>query len=541
MGRVLSIEIKNRNIKILEGSKNGSSVTIYKSLFLDIEPGSIDDGKIVHMDSVVANIEKALKDNNIKTKNATMILNTNETITRNIDLPLLKNKSETLSMIKNELNQILPVDLNEYKVVYKLTYTTFSDEVEMGNYIVYGLPKTIYEEYIELAGRLKLELIAIDLASNCLDKIAVQKLSINKESLKPGTSVAFIDIGRNISFSVLNDGKDVFSKISSNGIFDIVRNFQSIYDISQEDALKDIERISLIDIGESMADISKLNILEDNINTWIDEFNRYIRYYNSSFKDMPIEKIYIHGSFSKIRDLDEYLESRLNITTEFINEVSNVIYKGNVTRDSFDIKSFFNPLMSLYINRNDINFLTDRKKKHRVRFNTAVMVMAVSVIGVLTIAYHVYTYMVEKSVLEKEIAIFEEYINNAENIKTDQEVVQIKNKLLLLRTYMDEATKLQNAIKSEDSVNTLIFEQVAASMPLGTKINSMSIDSTSIQMQCSSTTRQEVAQFEKNLKQVEFINSVYIPAIVDSTEGDGVNYNYSVVCDIKDVIINEAE
>jgi len=64
----------------------------------------------------------------------------------------------------------------------------------------------------------------------------------------------------------------------------------------------------------------------------------------------------------------------------------------------------------------------------------------------------------------------------------------------------------------------------------------MSADGTVIQLQCTSATRQETAQFEKNLKEIEFIDKVYIPAVVDETEGGSSNYSYTVVCDLKDVI-----
>lgn len=542
MGRILSVEIKNRNIKILEGTKSGSSLTIYKSLFLEIEPGSIDDGKIIDMESVVSTVETALTEHNIKSKNAIFIINTNSTITRNMELPLLKSKTETMSMIKSELDQLLPVDLNQYKLVYKKTDSVTSDGTEKGKYIVYGLPIGIYEQYIQLAEKLKLELVAIDLASNCLDKIAGQKLTINKENLKSGTASAFIDIGySNISFSVVNNGKDDFSRISSNGIYDIVKNYGTVFELSQEEAMNEIQTLPLGENVEILTDIAKINILQDNINMWIDEFNRYIRYYNSNNKERQIEKIYVYGSFAKINGLEHYLESHLNIDTEMINEVSNVVIKDGLTESNFEIKSYLIPLLSLYIDKKDINFLTDKKKKHKSKFNANVVFMAALLILFLTSAFYIYSYLVEKSSLEKEIAVMDEFISNEENIKINDEAIAMKNKALLLETYKNEVDKLKTAISNEDAVTTIIFEQVAGAMPAGTKVNSMSIDKISIQLQCSSASRQEVAQFEKNLKAVEFIDNVYIPAVVDGAEGGNVNYSYSVVCDIKDVIVNEAE
>lgn len=542
MGRILSVEIKNRNIKILEGSRSGSSVIVYKSLLVDLESGSIDDGKIMDMDSIVATLGRALVENNIKTKNANFIINTNSTITRNMDLPLLKSKSETMSMVKSELSQLLPVDLDQYKLVYKKTENVIVEGIEKGRYTVYGIPKNIYDEYLQLAERLKLDLKAIDLASNCLDKIAEQKITINKEYLKSGEAVAFIDIGYSyITFSVVSNGKDVFTRISQNGVNDLIKNYSTVFNLSQEEAINEILKTELTDYDENNTETSKTSVLEDNVSMWSDEFNRYIRYYNSNNKDLLIQKIYVYGTYSKIAGLEKYFERNLNLKTEIINELSNVVIKIDSKSNAFDIRSYMNTVLSVYINKNDINFLSDKKRKHSSNFNTGVALMTIGAAVILTAAYYGYSYYVEKTSLERDIAAIEKYITDAENIKLNNEAIQIKNKALLLQTYMDEIDKLTTSIKNEDAVNTIIFEQVAAAMPVGTKINSMSVDKASLQLQCSSATRQEVAQFEKNLKTIEFIDNVYVPAVVDIAEGSNTTYSYSVVCEIKDVIANEAE
>lgn len=541
MGRILSIDIKNRNIKIIEGAKSGSSLTIHKSLFLDLDPGNIDDGKIIDIDVVADIIDTALKVNNIKTKNATFIINTNSTISRTIELPILKSNSETLSMIKNELDQLLPVDIEQYKIVFKHTDTISAEGAEKGVYIVDGLPNTMYEQYMELSTRLKLELTAIDLSSNCLDKVEAHKLTINNQGLKPGSSTAFIDIGyNNISFSIVKNGKTVFSRISSNGLNDIVRNFTTAFELNHIDALEEIKRVSLIGSSENVLDSSKANIIEDNVNMWIDEFNRFIRYYNSNNKEKQIQKIYVYGSYAIIAELDKFLELRLNISTEEIKEVSNISNISLNIKD-LDVKSYFNTILSLYIGKKDINFLSDKKKQRKSKFSSGVILMALVLIAVLTIAFYTYSYIVEKSALEKDIAIMSEFISNEENIKLNNEAIEMKNKAALLQTYKDEVDKVKTAIKNEDAVNTIIFEQIATSVPIGTKVNSMSIDKNSIQMQCTSASRQEVAQFEKNLKQIEFVGNVYIPTVVDTVEGGSVRYSYSVICDVKDVTVNEVE
>lgn len=533
MGKIVSLEFKNRRIIILEGSRRGSNVTVHKGLMLNIDPGSIDDGKIVNMESIIEKLEKAFSENSIRTKNATFIINTNATITRSMDLPVLKSNAETMSMIKNELDQLLSVNLDNYKLIYKSLGRTTENGVEKAKYMVYGLPSDIYDDYIQLAERMKLELNAIDLSQNCLDKISDQKLTLNGSYLKSGEAAAFVDIGySSISFSVLSGGKNVFTRISTSGMNDVVKNYSAVFSMSDDDSMREISKLSLWGYDESIMSVSKVSVLENNVSMWLDEFNRYIRYYNSNNKDNQIKKIYIYGMYSKIQGIEEYMEEHLSLSTELINNLSNI---------NVDVTSYLNSILSVYIGKKDINFLYDKKKQHKSSFSNGVAAMAAGLIIILTVAYFGYSYMVEKSHLEKEIAAMDKFISNAENIALNSESIEARNKARLLQRYMDEVTKLQKAISSEDAVNSLMFEQLAAAIPLGTKINSMSADGTAIQLQCTSATRQETAQFEKNLKEIEFIDKVYIPAVVDGTEGGSSTYSYTVVCDLKDVISYEAE
>lgn len=484
MAKILSIEIGNRNIKILEGSKKGSNLVVYKSIFLDAPSNSIEDGKIIDIDLVVETIENGLLENEVKTKNAIFTFNSNSIITRNIELPLLKRKSETISMIKNELEQLLSVDLSQYKLIFKKTETFKVEEVEKAKYIVYGLPIEMYNKYIELAEKLNLEAMVLDLSFNSLDKIVQKHVVVNNNSFSNSVA-AFIEIDYStISFSVLNNGKNDFSRISSNGIKDIVRSFSTVYNLSQEESLNYIEKLSLIEESEILSSISKTNIALDVINSWIDEFNRYIRYYNSINKDKQISRIYIFGTFSKIEGLEKYLSSHLNIEVEMVKEVSGLIIKDDTV--DFDTKKYLSTFLSLFINKKDINFLADKKKARISKFNVGIVIFAMSLIIVLTSIYYLYSYFVEQVELEKEIATMDQFMQDKETIELSTETEAIINKVALLEVYKTEVKKLKEAIRNEDAVTTIMFEQLAKATPIDTKINSMSIDQSNILLQCSS-------------------------------------------------------
>jgi len=539
MGKILSVEIDNSNIKLLEGSIKGTSLTVFKSAFLDTEIGSIDDGKIANIDSVANTIQKALVVNEIKTKKAIFTINTNSIITRIIELPLLKSNAETMSMIRNELEQLISADLSQYKLVYKLTETFTSEEGQRGKYIINGLPVSIYNQYIQLSEILKLDMVSLDLSFNSLDKIAESKLLINEKVFERNSTSAFIDFGYDtICFSALNNGKSDFTKIISNGMKDMVRNYATLYNLDHKVALQEISKLSLLEKYEEIEYTSKINIVEDVINGWIDEFNRYLRYYNSNNKEKSIKKIYIYGAYVNIDGLEQYLSSHLNVEVEIINEISTLNSKYE---KDFDTKVYFNALLSLYAHRRDVNFLTDSKKKHYIRFNVGIIVMAASFIIALILVFNLYIYMSKQYILEDEISQMNKFIGSEENIKLNNQAESLKNKVYLLEQYKLEVDKVNTTIKNEDAVTSIMFEEIAKALPSDSKMNSMAIDESTIQLQCTSNSKIEVAQFEKNLKNIEFINSVYIPAIIEVANNEYTVLTYSVVCEIKDVISDEAQ
>ncbi|HQK54431.1 MAG TPA: PilN domain-containing protein, partial [Sedimentibacter sp.] len=201
----------------------------------------------------------------------------------------------------------------------------------------------------------------------------------------------------------------------------------------------------------------------------------------------------------------------------------------------------FTTALSLHMDKKDVNFLTDVKKQRKSTFSRRVALLGISTAAVLALALAAYTYYMEKTSLEKDIAVYEAFLNNEDNIRLNNESNALKNKTALMEKYLGEVTKLQTAIKNEDAVTTLIFRQVAAAVPFGTQINAMNVNIDNIQLQCTSVSREEAAQFEKNLNEIDYIDNVYIPTIVEVNEGGGQTYSYSVVCNLKDVITNEAE
>ncbi|MGI5834785.1 MAG: type IV pilus biogenesis protein PilM, partial [Bacteroidales bacterium] len=170
MAMVLSVEIDNSNIKFIEASKKSETLFISKCISIDISNG-VKDEKIIDIKSVVNKISEALEKYGIKTKKAVFVINSNSIMVRTIKLPLLKKKSEILSMIQIELQQILSADLSKYQITYEICRTIKENKIIYADYIVYCIPRLAVNQCLELAENLKLKLLKIDIPHFCINTL----------------------------------------------------------------------------------------------------------------------------------------------------------------------------------------------------------------------------------------------------------------------------------------------------------------------------------------------------------------------------------
>ncbi|WP_313342850.1 pilus assembly protein PilM [Sedimentibacter sp.] len=501
MGRLLSIEIDKYNIKIAEVSKKGEMLSILKSLVIkapfDITEGKLDTEDI---DSMAAIIKKELDLNNIKAKRAVFVINSNSIIARRIKLPLLKKSSETLSMVKNELEQLISVDLRQYKIMYKVT----KQHAENNNtfYTVYCLPISIYNRLVELSEKLKLKFICLDVSFNCLNKIFSHNIKINNKALNSEHIYAFINIDLNwCSFCVLNKGVNDFSRIF---IFDKVRNSEFA---AEDEGYYGTDKAS------------------DALSVLLEEISKYIRYYYSIDNTDWINKIYIYGISSQIQGISRYFSENLNIEAEKIYTISNLRLDSNLSFDC-SLNNYFNSILSLFNNKNDICYCKESLYKYK-EYTTAIILIA------FILAVSCYVMSRSNLLLTDKTENLNMYIYDTNNVELNFQIEKIKNENLILENLLEEIEIMESMVNNSD-VSSYILKEIYNVIPLNTKVTSISIDRNSTQLTCISGSMEEVSIFVKSLRKIEYINKIHVPN-VEVNQNDSLSYSYSIVCWLKDV------
>lgn len=330
--KILSIDIGSKYIKLVEGSYQGKKVVVEKAEIIETPENCFNDGNISNIITMKEEILKALKKSNFKAKDAICSTKSTSIISREMEVPLVKEK-EMGSLIEFEIKQYLPIDIDDHIIKYKKIGDFEVEGVKKCRVRVGVYPKPMAESYWDLINELKLTPLALDLSSNCMDKLFSEDISINFENYSSDETVAIIDIGYDyMELNIVSEGALEFTKILSGGGSYIDASIGSQMFISNEEA--ENKKLELSDLRE---DNGSSNLQEDIlndavklvINRWQEQINRMFDYYRSKNRDKTLSKVFIYGGTAELKGIEGYLNGLLNIPVYAIDDMSNIEIKDS--------------------------------------------------------------------------------------------------------------------------------------------------------------------------------------------------------------------
>ncbi len=342
-GKIISMDIGDKNIKLIEGKKRGDALEVNKAVIAPVPEGTLEDGRIKDIFSLKEAIKDILVQNKIKASKVTLTIQSTSVITRELNLPLSK-EEDMRNMVAFEIEQYLPILASEYVIEYTYIDKFIEDDVKKAKVRVAAMPNNIVNEYYNLLKDIGLKPVALDIHSNAVSKLFAKNRLLNREFSLMEKTFALIDLGyQSLNVHILSNGQLSFSRIISLGGLDIDKDISFNYSISLKDSeIKKIKEGYLNQDTDVMSLKSLSYIIKTNVDTWISEMQKIFRYYISRDTGNRIDTIYLFGGSSSIIGLDEYIEQVLNIKTERISKIEAVKLK-KWAKDA-DIALFINTL-----------------------------------------------------------------------------------------------------------------------------------------------------------------------------------------------------
>ncbi len=341
--KVIAFDMGSSTIKIVEGMYYKNDLVIDKYITIPTPKEAIIDGEIKKEEELYNKLNQVLKENGIKAKDATCTNNSTLIINREILIPKVEDE-EMETVVRYEIQQYLPINLEDYILQVTILGEELVDETKKLNVRVIAYPEKIARGYYNLLLKLNLKPYALDVNYNAVNKF-INFTGINSEfEYKSKDSVAFIDMGASfIDVNIYKDGNLDFTRIIKDGGNDIdeILLQRSGIKASEVGAFK-IENINLKD------ELDPLNIqVREVVDEWIEKIEKIIQFYkNRNIANITneVNNIVIFGGSSKLNGMEEYMTEKLGIKTK-IKGISKIAFKSN--DDGKPIDDFINAIGSV--------------------------------------------------------------------------------------------------------------------------------------------------------------------------------------------------
>ena len=224
-------------------------------------------------------------------------------------------------MIKFEIEEYLPIDVDKYLVDYKILEEVNEGGVDKYKLLVGALPRNIGQYYYDFLKSIHRDPVALDTESNVIAKGFERGLKINGDNVNvEAKTIAYIDIGHSsIEMNVIEKGILKFNRTLEHG-------------------LKDIEERVIVEEDRK-------TIEEELMEKWIQSIERMFLFFTSRETERHIHQIFLYGGGASLQGFSEKMEKSLDIPTRLIKEL-DIIDFGKSCEDC-PLSIYLNAILSL--------------------------------------------------------------------------------------------------------------------------------------------------------------------------------------------------
>ena len=532
---VVAFEIGSKHIKIVEGKYSKDKLSIYKMGQVETPMASIEDGAIIDERALVNTLQVAINQLGIKSKDAVVTSNSTSIIDREIIIPAV-DESEMESVIKYEIQQYLPINLDEYIVEYVVIDKLVDSEGPKLKVNVISYPKDIVNGYYKLIKSLGLNPYVLDVTYNSLKKI-VNHTGMIKNGGQTGT-VAFVDMGAtSINVTIFKRGQLDFTRIIKSGGETIDQALSSRLDMSikSTESMK-MDKGNLLDIQDD----DEVNvIIKETVDEMIGELEQILQF-ASNKNGENVDEVVIYGGASKLRGLDVYMQRKLLKSIKRVFTLERIDMSTSAMPKE-PIGEYLNAIGAVIRQSQDVNFLSMYQGKNgeavakggKIKENNTPVYIVVGLIAAAIVGTFLY-HQIDIKIQESKITSIEEKMAAPEFQKQLAIAQDLSNKISSVTQYNTQVEQITKVVNSRKVVTPEVLDDVKDAVPGGVLYTSYKISNTEITITGASPSTEVVAEMEHNFRELDRVQDVHVGTI----EGDGT-VTFDITIKIKQ--IEEAE
>ncbi len=341
--KAITIEIGYSLTKICEVDYKAKTHKIYKSFTVSNGAEVINDGALTASPEYVEVLRRALATNHVKTKQVVFTITSSKIASREVTIPYVK-ENRIADVVNANATDYFPVDLSKYQLAYTILGTVGETKgAQQYKLLVMAVPTALLSGYYELAKALKLEVAAIDYASNSIFQV------VKDECAKGKHIVVKIDERSSLVMAVENSVL-TFTRSVSYGfeeVMETVMNTLCWGEVSTvEEAIRVLQRNECIvaeqeEVSEGAEEVAKSakdraqEDVRDAVVPLINGITRVIDYYASRASGEGIERILITGAGADFKGMAELLSRETNMQVTVLKEAAGWNLMRNFKNECF--------------------------------------------------------------------------------------------------------------------------------------------------------------------------------------------------------------
>jgi len=311
-----ALDLSDRSIKIAKLSKNKGRFVLEKFSETAVKEGLLKDGEIVSEGDLSRIITKAVSDSKVKGRYVSCSLPDQKSFLRVIQLPHAR-KEEIQDAIRWEVEANIPMKLDEVYFDWQIL-PPLHDKVEHFDILVSAAPRDLVDSYIKLFAGAGLKPISFEMES-----LATARCLIKEGSSEQPVLIA--DLGRSGMNFIIYAGRGIrlasYSQISGDAI---TENISRDLKVSKAEAekLKIKSGFSKKNKKVFEASVPIMTDLKQQIKKYLDFYSGHRSHVHDG--KFGISKILLCGGGAKLKGIEEYLSSSLDLPVEIADPFTNV-------------------------------------------------------------------------------------------------------------------------------------------------------------------------------------------------------------------------
>ena len=511
--KILSIMLGTTSAKIAEIAKAGKKIQVYSAYDIPISEGLCDDGFILDVDSLAAELKSYISKYKIKTKKIAFSLASKRIASKEVIVPYVKEK-QIKGLVEMNAADYFPVgNIDDYAISYSIIETVKNAENMQYRLNVIATPGDLLEGYTLLAKAMKCTLEIVDYAGNAI-------LQILKTQAHSGEINAILQLGyENTVINIMNGDVQIMQRSVATGLNALISTVAESVGLDEEDAVAFLEDNDITRICSAYPDVKYV------CDSLISSIGRIFDFYNGRSADHPITGIMFIGDATYVNGIGDSLSEGLGLEAQEIYTLSHVQVKTkqvtpeHATNFMANIGVLLAPMDLKYENKSD-----EEKAKEEGKLPWGLVVISVvASAALLAGSYALYHFAkIERDSLASQL----------------DSVVQAKE----LESRLNEVNAKKNMIESlynsttgsGDSIVRLISD-LEAKMPGGMSITSLNITDGSVSIAAGCNGKESVARFIQEMRDLNYVRNVKVEYVSENMEDILIYDTFNMTFDLLNV------